>query len=210
MRVRIPADVGSRPARIGEPLDFWLSGPSFSQESQSNWPEPLCEFPDLPEEFKVLKKTVVASKVVEITNSVSMSRRFACFTSFYRLKKAVAWLRQLRGRLLKKSVCNGPLTVDEIAHSEMVIIQIIQRESYPEDFAYLTSASKKKGVNNCLKKNISIAGVLRVGGRLRRSSYDFDVKHPIIMPSDSLVTRLLIEDQHRRIGHGGSSHTWTT
>ena len=209
-----PADVGTRPASIGEPLDLWLSGPSFLQESQSDWPKPPCEFPDLPEEFKILKKTVVASKVVEITDSVSTSRRFARFSSFYRLKKAVAWLLRLRGRLLKKSVCNGPLTVDEIAHSEMVIIQTIQRESYPEDYANLTSASKKeKGVvNNCLKKlnPISIAGVLRVGGRLRRSSYDFDVKHPIIMPSDSHVTRLLIEDQHRRIGHGGSSHTWTT
>ena len=185
----------------------------FLQESQSDWPEPPCEFSELPKEFKILKKTVVASKVVEIIVSVSMSRRFARFSSFYRLKKAVAWLLRLRGRLLKKSVCNGPLTVDEIANSEMVIIQTIQRESYPGDYAYLISASKKeKGVNKCLKKlnPISIAGVLRVGARLQRSSHDFDVKHSIIMPSDSHVTRLLIEDQHRRIGHGGSSHTWTT
>ena len=193
-----PADVGSRPASIGdEPLDFWLSGPSFLQESESDWSEPPCEFPDLPEEFKILKKTVVASKVVVITDSVSMSRRFARFSSFYRLKKAVAWLLRLRGRLLNKSVCNGPLTADEIDYSEMVIIQTIQRESYPEDYAYLTSASKKeKGVNNCLKKlnPNSIAGVLRVGGRLRRSSYDFDVKHSIILPSDSHVTRLLVTE----------------
>ena len=207
------ADVGTRPASIGEPLDFRLSGPSFLQESQCDWPEPPCEFSDLLEEFKVVKKTVVASKVVEITDSVSMSRRLARFSSFYRLKKAVAWLLRQRGRLLKKLVWNGPRTVDEIAHSEMVIIQTIRRESYPEDYTCLTSASKKeKEVNNCLKKlyPISIARVLRVGGRLRRSLYEFDVKHPIIIPHDSHVTRLLIEDQHRRIGHGGSSHTWTT
>ena len=97
-----PADVGTRPASIGERLDFWLSGPSFLQEPQSDWPEPPCEFSNLPEEFKILKKTVVACKVVEITDSVSMSRRFARFSSFYRLKKAVAWLLRLRGRLLKK------------------------------------------------------------------------------------------------------------
>ena len=42
-----------------------------------------------------------------------MEERFAQFSSFYRLKRIVARILRLKGRLLRRPVSTGPLTVDE-------------------------------------------------------------------------------------------------
>jgi len=52
-----------------------------------------------------------------------------------------------------------------------------------------------------------LARLLRVGGRLRRSSVDFDAKHLIILPASALITRLIMEDHYKRMGHSGIAHT---
>ena len=207
-----PADVGTRPATTGKLLEYWLSGPSFLQEPESIWPAPPCDFPDLPEEFKALKCTVATSKVTKVDSSNSMERRFARF-SLFRLKKAVAWLLRLRDKWLKREIRKGPLTVDEIIQAETSIIKTIQREAYPNEYQSLNSRKNldNKICNSLRKLNpILVSGILRVGGRLRRSACDFDVKHPVIMPPNSHVTQLLIEEYHRKIGHSGTFHTWTT
>jgi len=61
-----------------------------------------------------------------------------------------------------------------------------------------------------LKVNPVLAdGILRVGGRLCHAPLAFSRKHPIILPSDHRVTRLIIEDQHRKNGHRGMANTST-
>ena len=52
-------------------------------------------------------------------------------------------------------------------------------------------------------------GILRVGGRLQQSKQPFDVQHPIVLPSSHHVTKLIVEDSHRAVGHYGPSITWT-
>jgi len=42
------------------------------------------------------------------------------------------------------------------------------------------------------------------------SSMTFSQKHTIILPSDHHVTRLIIEDHHRKVGHCGMVGTWTS
>ena len=51
------------------------------------------------------------------------------------------------------------------------------------------------------------AGLLRVGGRLRHSRLPVDVKHPIIIPKDSRVSRLILASAHQRVGHLGTNST---
>jgi len=51
------------------------------------------------------------------------------------------------------------------------------------------------------------AGTLRVGGRLRKSSLDYDCKHPAVLPRYSALSQLLIEQAHMRTLHGGTQST---
>ena len=48
-------------------------------------------------------------------------------------------------------------------------------------------------------------GVVRVGGRLQRSSYDYSVKHPILLPKRSNLTRLIVVFYHKMLRHSGYS-----
>ena len=53
---------------------------------------------------------------------------FLVISTGYKLKRSVAWILRLKERLLKRSTCKAPLTVDEIESAENVIIQSVQRD----------------------------------------------------------------------------------
>lgn len=50
-------------------------------------------------------------------------------------------------------------------------------------------------------------GILRVGGRLQNSEFDFNKKHPIIIPYGCKLMELIIDDAHKRVLHGGNQLT---
>lgn len=58
-----------------------------------------------------------------------------------------------------------------------------------------------------LEASLGEDGVLRVGGRLSQSSLPNSVKHPVIIPKDHHITRMLIAHHHERIQHQGKGLT---
>ena len=83
--------------------------------------------------------------------------------------------------------------------AESEIIACVQRFRCEKKISSLSELSK----SNPLRKLRSIVhqGLLRVGGRLKNARENFDVKHPIILPSSHYVTSLLFQDHHRSMGH---------
>ena len=53
------------------------------------------------------------------------------------------------------------------------------------------------------------AGILRVGFRLQNSSSDYQSKHPLLLPSEHRVTKLLITDGRESVGHLGQEYVLT-
>ena len=51
-----------------------------------------------------------------------------------------------------------------------------------------------------------VDGLLRVGGRLQHAQMDEDSKHPVILPKDHHVTRLIIRHYHHISGHSGRNY----
>ncbi|XP_063903768.1 uncharacterized protein LOC135123205 [Zophobas morio] len=49
--------------------------------------------------------------------------------------------------------------------------------------------------------------LIRVGGRLKNSALDRDVKHPILLPKNRVVTKLLVRQEHERLLHAGPQAT---
>ena len=49
-------------------------------------------------------------------------------------------------------------------------------------------------------------GVIKVGGRLSRSSLPEETKHPTILPKNSRVTELILHETHEATGHSGRNH----
>ncbi|XP_077973314.1 uncharacterized protein LOC144428239 [Styela clava] len=50
-------------------------------------------------------------------------------------------------------------------------------------------------------------GILRVGGRSQNAPIEFDLKHPIILPSNH-ITQLIVREYHKSSHHCGASHAW--
>ena len=50
-------------------------------------------------------------------------------------------------------------------------------------------------------------GVLRVGGRLGKSSVPYDVKYPVILPKKGHVTNLILCHYHQLVKHQGRGIT---
>lgn len=46
-------------------------------------------------------------------------------------------------------------------------------------------------------------GLMRVGGRLKHATLAIDQKHPILLPRDCQFARLILNDAHSRLNHGG-------
>ena len=124
----------------------------------------------------------------------------------------------------ESSHCQRPM-VEDLAHAELEIIRSLQREHFEDEIKVLQSlnvdgefvnrtAAKER--NSSLKKTsclyrldpyLDADGVLRIGGRLRRANLPDSVKHPVILPKESHITRLIIQDSHRSIKHQGSGMT---
>lgn len=48
---------------------------------------------------------------------------------------------------------------------------------------------------------------MRVGGRLKRASAPHDFRQPIILPQDSVITRLILAHYHEKTQHQGRGQT---
>ena len=210
-----PADDGSR----GRQTERWLKGPEFLWRNVLVCPErPVIQIEDNDPEVKSSTHQTVCLTVdpeedrakVEVSPVHKLAEYYS---SWYRLKRAVAWLVRLKGSLLCRvrhvsqvHAVNEPLTLKEMEEAEVILVEAAQ-EVYASEITTLRNGDHLKRSSGLTKLDPVIdEGLLRVGGRLGSASVGFQAKHPIIMPKRGRLTRLLVEDVHQRIGHQGREH----
>ena len=95
----------------------------------------------------------------------------------------------------------------KLVRAKVAIIIAIQKEVFSPEIALLQSGKHvSKGPLRKLNP-IFVSGILRVGGRIRNSTVDEDAKYPVVLPSCSHVTKILIEHHRVVVGHCGMSYT---
>ncbi|KAK3752635.1 hypothetical protein QZH41_000499 [Actinostola sp. cb2023] len=223
-----PADLATRgidASRLKETQ--WLEGPDFLKQAHPT--VSAGEEVSLNEEDPELRKVNV--KATNVTTDLSTSR-LSRFSTWASLRRAVATLvakaREINGGRHKdpdmKHRDGPPLpTSKELEKATIVLLKMVQTEVLSgeikllstltdQDHANRESARRKK---NTLKKSclygldpfIDEDGVLRVGGRLRRSSLEFTEKHPAILPKGHHLSELLIRHYHETTYHQGRQIT---
>uniref|UniRef100_H2YFC3 Integrase zinc-binding domain-containing protein n=1 Tax=Ciona savignyi TaxID=51511 RepID=H2YFC3_CIOSA len=208
-----PADAASRgimPSRVAAPeVYLWLNGPQFLRERENVWPA-------RPPSYSVVAR--VPSNISQF-----LSR----FSSFEKLQRVLAWLARFKCYIAQRRWRSSPVrmselfSVGEFQNATFDIVKVVQLESFAEiigslrdfpDFASALAAvsrpcvSYKRSRPLFRLRPILMKGVLRVGGRLELSSFDNDVKHPIILPSRHVGTSLLVNHCHVVAGHSGTQH----
>ena len=97
------------------------------------------------------------------------------------------------------------LSVEELKVVELKIIQAYQNIYFENQIKILKGITNHKILERTSSLNPSIDsyGILRVGGRLEKSTLDENVTHPIILPKSGKVTDLLIRWCHQKTAHNG-------
>ncbi|KAJ8979781.1 hypothetical protein NQ317_007689 [Molorchus minor] len=172
-----PADHVSRGVNPNslQSLDIYWSGPAWLRENESHWPVlPVSQY-ELPE----LRKAVFSHG----TTIESTPFSFKNYSNLTKLERIIAYCMRFKVNCLIKDKGrrkSGPLTSREIDEASFKLAEISQRESFGSEIVSLgkdkTVGSKSKLIrlNPFLDKN----NMLRVGGRLSNSNFDFNKKTP--------------------------------
>ena len=96
--------------------------------------------------------------------------------------------------------------------AESFIIHRVQSEEFGEDYKNLEKHHEVKKGSSLAQLNpfVDSSGVIRARGRLVNSDLPEDMKIPILLPQRHRLTRLIIEDAHRKTGHAGVKHVIAT
>ena len=125
----------------------------------------------------------------------------------------------------KEITSYNPVDVRALQRAELQIIKMAQSEAFREEIQLLRDVNVKlqvadqdinKDMIKTMKKPSSLYkldpfldedGVLRVGGRLGKSCFPYDVKYPVILPKKGHVTNLILCHYHQLVKHQGRGIT---
>lgn len=191
-------------------LPLWWNGPDFLKCHHSQWPTlPNICTKNLPE----VRKKGLAS----MTITTSFKFPFKNFSNVNTLKRVTARILRLFHNSKRVHVNNklvGPLTTAELSNSMKVLMKIAQHDCFPTELNKLIQVqtesssqyieiSSLKNLNPFLDQD----QVMRVGGRLQNSNFDYNKIHPVILSSKHHLTELLFLNEHLRLLHAGPQLT---
>ena len=212
-----PADVATRPVHAALLTNTsWLTGPDFlllpsKEDIPLGTPFSLVD-PDSDAE--------VRSHLTTCTSPNLGSQRFERFSTWQSLIRAIATLIHITDVIRSSTTtgnkeckgwhqCSKAHTSDNLLKVKQVIIRCVQKETYPTEMSCLQQGICIPNDSPLRKLDpvLDCDGLLRIGGRLQRSSLTAEEKHPLIVPGRSHVGALLTSYYHRRVEHQGRIFT---
>ena len=213
---------------------LWWNGPELLWKPGKDWILTDVTSKIFPDDSEVKRGSVLATQV---RKPLSVLEHMEYFFTWHRPKRDVAVCLRLQETFRspnQKEAKRDPsdsrsskyilVNVQELQNAESEIIKIVQGAAFPEDIIRMRlnvceKTSGEKTVthdNKAMKKARSLYQldlflnanvVLRVGGRIRRSSLSYGGKHPIIHPRKGHLSELIICHHHRIVEHEGRGIT---
>ncbi|KAJ0169568.1 hypothetical protein K1T71_014753 [Dendrolimus kikuchii] len=197
-----PADIVSRGASSSSLLssDLWKQGPSWLRIDPVVYTRPSAISTN--EERKSIKVHNV-SRVSGFEESFG-SR----FSSLKKMVRVVAFCRRFLQSVRRRNdniKVTPYLSVTEIREALDICIRQSQQQWFHAESLALKNNTPLNKRSQLYKLNIFMDNnkLLRVGGRLRHSQLPEDAKHPVVIPHDSKLAKLVVADAHERTFHGG-------
>ncbi|XP_044760769.1 uncharacterized protein LOC123318219 [Coccinella septempunctata] len=202
------ADCGSRGIFPSELLShtLWWTGPQFLLDEPTSWVKKI----------QIRDKDSIESERRKITLSVQVKQPNILdtlldkYSSLHRIKRVLAYIIRFKNRCLKRQHATigevDCLTHGELQSALVSIIRHEQRKYFGDEILMIKNEErlpKSLRVLNPFMKD----DVIRVGGRLRNADMPYDNKFPILIPSKSVLAKLLITEIHVQYMHAGIETT---
>ncbi|UYV70904.1 hypothetical protein LAZ67_8001068 [Cordylochernes scorpioides] len=199
-----PADCASRGITSSELVNHssWWNGPDWLSNSSLQDPLPIT-YELLKEVCHEKRKTV---PIVHFTICPILDFIFK-FSTFRKLSRVTAWLLRFihNARHSSDKIKHKELSSNELDNSILTLIQIIQSSEFKTEIQCCNQSKVLPSNSKPLSLNpfIDSSGILRVGGRLRKSNLQFNEKHPIILPHNHFITELIVQQFQVEHLHSG-------
>lgn len=203
-----PADLASRGIMTSEvsKIERWFNGPSFLWKHEETWDRKTEHLP-IESNDPELKKVNATRQPIE-NRFVTLTQRIS---SWSKLRRITAWiLRFITASKRKKGVdYQHELTTEETNTAGQTIIRLIQEVEFKHEMTTIKSISSIGSSNRLASLNpfVDDSGLLRVGGRLKRSDLSPESMHPILLPKNHHLSKIVILWCHIITCHGGRSFT---
>ena len=193
-----PADCGSR----GVWSHMWIEGPEFLQQenSQDQTPSPEFEIDSQDPDFVCHAVHLVEEKEVVIPTS-------GTWLGSIRL---LSWMLRFayNSRALQPRT-EGELSVGEMEAAKLKLVKLTQEQYFADELMCLRAGKPVKKASRLRKLDVFVDtdGVLRVGGRIKRSGLHPNTCHPVVLPGEADIVTLVVRHFHEQVHHQGRVFT---
>ncbi|XP_050675186.1 uncharacterized protein LOC126972451 isoform X2 [Leptidea sinapis] len=202
-----PADLVSRGVTADSisSATLWWSGPQFLQSKNINFPTIPNTHTNSNTELVLHTTSTQKNDTINFQSNIihNLIHKKSNYTHLIRTFAYI--LRFIFNCKNPKSKLTNFLSPSEISNSETILLQSVQQEMFPEEYKLIKSGKNipSNSKLNSLSPFLDPHNLLRVGGRLKNSSYTYDVKHPILLCSKHHITKLLFQKEHTELMHAG-------
>ncbi|KAK3093755.1 hypothetical protein FSP39_019763 [Pinctada imbricata] len=206
-----PADLATRPMDAAQLKDStWLTGPSLNllqvDSLQDTYPltVPLNDKEVRPEVTVQCDKVVVCE--AQHQSYDIGSERFLRFSTWESAVRAIAYIKRY---LYNRSNSEPKCATELYSAAELYLIKVTQKEAFGDAIRCIQEGNQLHKGHSLLSLSpiIDERGILRVGGRLDKVKGDnhlpYSERHPIIMPKNHYLSRLLVRKFHHQVSHQG-------
>ena len=98
------------------------------------------------------------------------------------------------------------LLVEDLKEAEIVVLKLYQKLELKDTYKILSEVKTSEGQKlknrlGCLNPFMDENGLIRVGGRLRKSCLEFGAVHPVLLSKTRNVTKMIVRWCHERTAH---------
>nr|XP_041631969.1 uncharacterized protein LOC121502441 [Drosophila kikkawai] len=210
-----PADCASRGLHPSKLLEhrLWWKGPSWLATPPSDWPPSTSKFSvssnlDVNTEERAVKPTTLHNFPDESIYEL-LIHKFSTWTRLLRVSSyCYRFIHSLRSRHRNPAPF---LTSEELQAARCRLIRHVQQNFFAREYAQLENRRPLNAKSHLIRFSpfLDDHGIMRVGGRIDKSTINFNAKHPILIPKDSPLAGLLVRHFHVSHLHTGVDATFT-
>ncbi|XP_063980945.1 uncharacterized protein LOC135164483 [Diachasmimorpha longicaudata] len=208
--VENPADCASRGLSPDQLVNhqLWWNGPSWLKLSMENWPSSSSTSIESTAEAALEERPVSAHPVaLNLERPQDFLERYSTLDRLVRISaRVLRVINNMRGEPVPREL---DLLPEELEETRIFWINYTQQESFGQIINRLINGQDIAN-NHPMARLIPYLDenqTIRLGGRLKQSNLQPEARNPSILPRQSRLTSLVIEEAHRKTLHGGVQAT---